>query len=83
MNQKLMAFERRWIVATTAAKSARAGDPFRHEKNKNQENGETKFDGERITEEETELAARLEYDEHLPRMEAEQHGREWFAPSLF
>jgi hypothetical protein len=36
-----------------------------------------------LTDEEEELAARLEYDEHLPRAEAERRAREWFAPVPF
>jgi hypothetical protein len=36
-----------------------------------------------LSDEETELAARLEYDEHLPRPEAERRAREWFAPVPF
>lgn len=38
---------------------------------------------EPLTDEERELAARLEYDEHLPRAEAERRAREWFAPVPF
>ncbi|HJR07732.1 MAG TPA: hypothetical protein VJ842_10760 [Pyrinomonadaceae bacterium] len=36
-----------------------------------------------LSAEEAELAARLEYDEHLPRAEAERRAREWFAPVPF
>lgn len=38
---------------------------------------------ESLTDEEEELAARLEYEEHLPRAEAERRAREWFAPVPF
>jgi DNA repair protein RadA/Sms len=38
---------------------------------------------ELLTDEEEELAARLEYEEHLPRAEAERRAREWFAPMPF
>jgi hypothetical protein len=38
---------------------------------------------EDLKDEEAELAARLEYDEHLPRVEAERRAREWFAPLPF
>jgi RecA-family ATPase len=40
-------------------------------------------DEQLLTDEEEELAARLEYDEHLPRAEAERRAREWFAPLPF
>jgi hypothetical protein len=36
-----------------------------------------------LSDEEAELAARLEYDEHLPRPEAERRARGWFAPVPF
>ncbi|HZH91588.1 MAG TPA: AAA family ATPase [Pyrinomonadaceae bacterium] len=36
-----------------------------------------------LTDEEAEFAARLEYNEHLPRAEAERRAREWFAPVPF
>jgi hypothetical protein len=36
-----------------------------------------------LSDEEAELAARLEYDEHLPRAEAERRARGWFAPVPF
>jgi hypothetical protein len=36
-----------------------------------------------LTDEEAELAARLEFSEHLPRAEAERRAREWFAPVPF
>jgi len=36
-----------------------------------------------LTDEEEELAARLEFDEHLPRAEAERRAREWYAPVPF
>jgi hypothetical protein len=38
---------------------------------------------EDLSDEEAELAARLEYDEHLPRPEAERRARGWFAPVPF
>lgn len=38
---------------------------------------------EDLNDEEAELAARLEYDEHLPRAEAERRARKWFAPVPF
>ena len=38
---------------------------------------------EPLTEDETELAARLEYMENVPRKEAERRAREWFAPVPF
>ncbi|MDQ3258203.1 MAG: hypothetical protein M3R15_30675, partial [Acidobacteriota bacterium] len=34
----------------------------------------------KLSDEEAELAARLEYDEHVPRAEAERRARVWFAP---
>jgi hypothetical protein len=40
-------------------------------------------DEQPLTEEEAEFAARLEYNEHLPRGEAERRAREWFAPVPF
>lgn len=38
---------------------------------------------EDLSDEEAELAARLEYDEHLPRAEAERRARGWFASVPF
>jgi hypothetical protein len=40
-------------------------------------------DNEQLTDEEIELAARLEFMEHLPRAEAEQRAREWYMPVPF
>jgi len=40
-------------------------------------------DEQPLTDEEAEFAARLEYNEHLPRAEAERRAREWFAPVPF
>jgi DNA repair protein RadA/Sms len=36
-----------------------------------------------LTDEEAELAARLEFMEHVPRPEAERRAREWYAPTPF
>ncbi|HEX8492999.1 MAG TPA: AAA family ATPase [Pyrinomonadaceae bacterium] len=36
-----------------------------------------------LTDEEAELAARLQYEEHLPREEAERRARKWFEPVPF
>jgi hypothetical protein len=43
----------------------------------------TSADGEPLTVEEAELAARLEFMENIPRAEAERRAREWYAPLPF
>lgn len=76
-------------VSRTGA--GKRGDPYRYEKSsvsrfsiyeepRNRENQETEDDTP-LSEDEAELAARLEYMEGLPRSEAEQRAREWYSPA--